>query len=577
MRVRSQLLVNYGAVLVIATAGLVLGLVSVLGLSQLNQRAIDDSVSTLDASTRMRAAIAQQALLLREPGLGTLVDHSRWHDEFERGLALARDHAGSDARAQRLLEQLDDDYQLLRNGGEPTTELLDGLRRDCAELASIALDQLRRAGTVGQARYVASILGLLGLATLLVGLLVSLHLARVISAPLEAMSRAARQMASGDFEVKLPQFGVREADTVATQFNDMALALRHFNALNIDKIIAEQRRSEAILSSIDDGLIICDHHGRIERMNPVAALQLGKTEAETVGRTLGEALERRELDALIRHGATPPETAEAPHEFSVDTGAHQRVLAYSMAPFQDVAEPGVVIVLRDVTMQREFDAIRTEFVLRASHELRTPLTSIQMAFGLLADGATFPPGSRNRELLDTIDEEMQRMLRLLNDLLDLSRLQSRSLQLQLEPLEAGELLTQAAQRFEHAAQDAGVELSQDCAEPGPMLRADRMHIDRVLDNLISNALRHTPEGGHVRLECQRRGDQVEICVIDDGDGIPYSQQARVFEPFVQIGRKVGGAGLGLAMCKEIVQQHGGQIGLRSAPGAGSAFTVRLPA
>lgn len=579
MRVRTQLLVNYGAVLVIATAGLVLGLVSVLGLAQLNQRAIDASVSTLDASARMRSTLAQQAHLLRppEPGRST-ADLARWDDEFQQALDVARRNASDSA--QPLLQRIEAEHRRLRTlppGSQELSQQLKQLELDCASLSALALSQLGSAGTLGRARYVASILGLLGLATLLIGLLVSLHLAKDISAPLEAMSRAARKVAAGDFEVKLPQYGVLEADTVATQFNDMALALKHFTALNIDKIIAEQRRNEAILRSIDDGLIICSHDGLIERLNPVAARQLGKTESESVGRSPGELLGQPQLDGQIREGSATPDTTSPPPEFTIDANGQQRVLAYSMVPFEDSATPGVVVVLRDVTMQREFDAIRTEFVLRASHELRTPLTSIQMAFGLLAGSTSFPHGSRHRDLLATIDEEMQRMLRLLNDLLDLSRLQSRSLRLQLEPLEATELLTRAVHRFEHTAREGGVTLSLERTSPDPVLRADRIHLDRVLDNLVSNALRHTPPGGTIRLGCRRQGDRVEISVIDTGDGIPYSQQARIFEPFVQIGNNAGGAGLGLAMCREIVQQHGGQISLRSTPGIGSAFTVRLPA
>jgi len=214
-------------------------------------------------------------------------------------------------------------------------------------------------------------------------------------------------------------------------------------------------------------------------------------------------------------------------------------------------------------------------VLRASHELRTPVTGMHMAFGLFRERAKFPPESREADLLDTVNEEMQRLMQLINDLLNFSRYQNGLQKLTLAPCSIEDLLAQAQSRFADAAAAKGIALNVEVQGPLPRLQADQAQLDRVLDNLIDNALRHTARDGQIRLQARRHGERVIISVEDNGEGIAYGQQGRIFEPFVQVGRKKGGAGLGLALCKEIVQLHGGRMGVYSRPGQGTQFYMAL--
>jgi NtrC-family two-component system sensor histidine kinase KinB len=266
-----------------------------------------------------------------------------------------------------------------------------------------------------------------------------------------------------------------------------------------------------------------------------------------------------------------------PDDLGIEVDGETRLLTYSLTPVIHTQGQilGAVMVLHDVTEQRAFERVRSEFVLRASHELRTPVTGMHMAFGLFRERAHFPPESREADLLDTVNEEMQRLMQLINDLLNFSRYQNGLQKLTLAPCSIEELLEQAQIRFSDGAQDKGVELLIEVQEPLPRLQADQPQLDRVLDNLIDNALRHTASGGLIRLQARRHGDRVIISVEDNGEGIAYGQQGRIFEPFVQVGRKKGGAGLGLALCKEIVQLHGGRMGVYSRPGQGTQFYMTL--
>jgi NtrC-family two-component system sensor histidine kinase KinB len=166
-------------------------------------------------------------------------------------------------------------------------------------------------------------------------------------------------------------------------------------------------------------------------------------------------------------------------------------------------------------------------------------------------------------------------MQLINDLLNFSRYQNGLQKLILGPCSIEDLLEQAQGRFAASAAEKGIELLVEVQGPLPRLQADQAQLDRVLDNLIDNALRHTAEAGQIRLQARRHGERVIISVEDNGEGIAYGQQGRIFEPFVQVGRKKGGAGLGLALCKEIVQLHGGRMGVYSRPGQGTQFYMAL--
>ncbi|MNC40185.1 Alginate biosynthesis sensor protein KinB [compost metagenome] len=171
---------------------------------------------------------------------------------------------------------------------------------------------------------------------------------------------------------------------------------------------------------------------------------------------------------------------------------------------------------------------------------------------------------------------MQRLVQLINDLLNFSRYQNGLQKLSLAACNVDNLLEQAQGRFVERASEHSIELRVEVQAPMPRLQADQAQLERVLDNLIDNALRHTRPNGQIRLQARRNGERVIISVEDNGEGIAYGQQGRIFEPFVQVGRKKGGAGLGLALCKEIVQLHGGRIGVYSRPGQGAQFYMALP-
>jgi NtrC-family two-component system sensor histidine kinase KinB len=241
-------------------------------------------------------------------------------------------------------------------------------------------------------------------------------------------------------------------------------------------------------------------------------------------------------------------------------------------------DPGKVLLLRDVTALKEVDRLKSEFISTASHELRGPLTSVAMSVTLLRESVGERLGDKERGLLSAAEEELQRLRALVNDLLDLSRLESGRLTLAQVALSPTAIVERAVELLRGQADRAGIELRMVLPATLPDVRVDAARITWVLTNLLGNAIRYAGDGGHVDVAATLAGRHVHVSVKDTGPGIPPEDQGRVFERFVRVGPTgdAGGTGLGLAICKEIVRAHGGTIWVESAPGRGSTFTFTLP-
>lgn len=590
MKLRTRLFLSISALITVALLGLVLGLVSVMQMASTQEQSVRDNFILLDLGLKLRQTLGDQLIIMLDdkPDLAALEASERQYLALiDQGIAHERkldNTAVSFSRAKadyvEFLEAFTASRQQPRQltGIKDLTEKFNVLRNGLIESYRQALTKIGETQDRARERalWISGLLGLVGFAVLVIGFITAHGLARRFGAPIEALAAAADDIGQGNFEVTLPVSSAAELNLLTHRFGVMAQALREHQATNVDELLAGQQRLQAVLDSIDDGLLMIDRQGQLEHLNPVAQRQLGWDEAR-LGQGLGEALGRLELDEelhLVLRGGT---LERAPEDLSIEVDGESRVLTYSLTPVSHTQGHilGAVMVLHDVTEQRAFERVRSEFVLRASHELRTPVTGMHMAFGLLQERLHFPPESREADLLNTVTEEMQRLMQLINDLLNFSRYQNGLQKLTLAPCSIDDLLEEARLRFAEQAQAQGIELLVAIQGPLPRLHADAAQLDRVLDNLIDNAMRHTGEDGQIRLQARRHGERVIISVEDNGEGIAYGQQGRIFEPFVQVGRKKGGAGLGLALCKEIVQLHGGRMGVYSRPGQGTQFYMAL--
>jgi len=590
MKLRTRLFLGFSALMTVALLGLLLALVSVMQMAKSQEQLIRNNFAIIEINQQLRQTLGNHLIVMltdsrRSDALEPL--SQSFQQTLERGIAEASDEADRQAfqavasAYASFLQQVDaaSNQNLTLLEDNPLSQAFNQVRSLMTDMQRTAYDKIRdtELRSRDRASLLAGLLGLTAIAVLLIGFITAHSFARRFGEPIERLSAAADQIGRGDFNIALPTPHIAELSSLSRRFGLMAQALHEFKQTNVEALVNGQQRLQALLDSIDDGLLIVDRDGRLEHANPVAQRQLA-WENEHLGSTLGEALGYPDLDNAARQVLDDKPLSDPPEDLTIEADGERRLLAWRISPVShhDGSISGAVMVLHDVTDQRTFERVRNEFVLRASHELRTPVTGMQMAFSLLRERLRYPAGSRESDLFDTVHEEMQRLVRLINDLLNFSRYQSGQQKLELEQCHIPELLEAARQRFEVNAAEQEVQLKLELQQPLPTLMLDRQQIERVMDNLLSNALRHTPKGGEVRLLARHHGERMILSVEDNGEGIPYSQQARIFEPFVQIGRRRGGAGLGLALCKEIAQLHGGRIGVHSRIGHGTIFYVALP-
>jgi NtrC-family two-component system sensor histidine kinase KinB len=459
------------------------------------------------------------------------------------------------------------------------------IRDTCIKLQSLNHEAMYAASN--RARRLAAqaipLITLIGATAMIVGISFSLFLSRLISRPVTELKNAVMHLAQGDYTVQVPVGGAGELALLAESFNLMAEKLKHFHDLNIDQILAEKRKSEAIIRSVDDGLVVVDEKLLITNINPKATSIFGVDPEEALGNHILEVVRDdrifQALKASLETGQ-PPRLTEGEDILTVQHDEESQHYQTAILPMRSKAGiiPGAVLVLRDITRLKELDRLKSEFVMTASHELRTPLTSIGMSVSLLMESAAAKLTDQERELLDVCHEEVNRLKALVNDLLDLAKIEAGKLELSLEPVAPGFLSLQASTMIKTQADAKGIALTVEVPEDLPEVLADSNKIVWVLVNLLANAVRYTSAGGHVWLRGERLGDMVQLKVQDDGPGVPREMQSRIFDKFVRLdqGEATSGSGLGLAISKEIIRAHRGVIWLESEPGQGSTFTFTLP-
>jgi len=417
---------------------------------------------------------------------------------------------------------------------------------------------------------------------LIVALVFSLLLAERIVRPLRRFMDASRKISAGDYAVQVPVETDDELGRLAGEFNQMATQLGHYHEMNIEQIISEKTKGEAILSSIEDGLVVFDPDLKVTGINPAGRRILDLEFAEVTNLVCADILPAPNICEMIRRTVETGMQPDVPEEQRIITlqkGERSRHYLFSVTPIRGRERnlSGIVLLLRDVTRLKEVERLKSEFIMAASHELRTPLTGMGMSVDLLLEHASHGLSEKDRELLQAAHEEVHRMKALVNDLLDLSKIEAGRIELEFEKVPVQTLFEHVHEVFKDQAEMKHVKLTIEPASDLPDVRADANKATWVLTNLVSNALRYVGQDGQIRITAKRIGPHVHFSVRDNGPGIPTEYQSKIFQKFVQVkGQQSGGTGLGLAICKEIVRAHGGAIWVESSPGQGSTFTFTLP-
>lgn len=486
---------------------------------------------------------------------------------------IARSHQGAFAEARQYY------YEVVRYHS-------DQLRELCFQLFQINQTALVRAearthSIASQTAYGTMIVSIV---TLALSIIATAWLIKVVIKPAEELTETVKRIGKGKLDLKIDVLSNDEIGQLSREFNKMTERLRRFEQMNIDQIIAEKRKSEAIVESISDGLVVTDAQMRIIHINKAIADLFGCTEAEAVMQPVSAIIRDERVLALIRDASRPGDQAKEPKDALLQLSAHGRQLFFRPKVTRIFDSEGmlygVVTLLQDVTQFKELDRMKSDFIATVSHEFRTPVTSINMSVDILNQGILGSLNERQKELIDSTKEDCQRLTKLARELLQLSKLESGKLQIRNEELDMKSLIESSVRPLQLQFQEKAVLLALDIPASLPHLVADEQQITWVITNLVTNALKYTDAAGKVTVRVGTEGHSLRVDVIDTGQGISPENLEKVFDKFVQVKQSSdttpGSVGLGLAIAKEIVEMYGGRIWAVSTPGQGSAFSFVLP-
>ena len=601
MKLKSKILLGYGLSL-----GLIL-LVGGWGINSLrrlgrasdailreNYNSIVAAENTIEALERQDSAILLFLLENRDRGSqqfqNNQIEFLKWLGRAEGNITIKgeaeivasiesayQDYLNAFAQMQREdVVTTEEYYQTIVPIFEQTRDRSNRLRninQQAMEAASVNAQQIANRAVWSMAIAGATAAG--------IGLGFSLLLTRRIVRPLSDMTTATEKIASGEYDIALQVKSEDELGILAREITTMSQKLKAFRDLNVGKVIVEKQRSDAIVQSIADGIIVVDSELRIIAINPIAADIANVKSMLATNNHFLDVFSDRTLYKHLRHTA---ETGKPPQLeddiLTVERDKHTQYYKFAITPVvtETEATVGAILLLQDVTKLKELDNLKSEFVATASHELRTPLTGMSMSLNLLAETTEGKLSESESELIEAAVEDVERLRSLVNDLLDLSKIESGKLNLDFVDVKVNFLLDKAVSALNIQAEQNLVSLIEQPLSEDITIKADANKIIWVLTNLIANALRYSDPGSDLNIGATLRNSWVEIYVADRGAGIPLEYQSKIFDKFVQVEteKDVGGSGLGLAICKEMVQAHGGRIWVDSTVGQGSTFTFTVP-
>ena len=532
-----------------------------------------DNYNTLHYSRNMLLAL--EDLHTNEKGVA----------QFEYNLSLQKRNV-TEPGERVVTERIDQHFLSLAKQLKDSTIAAD-LHKDIFQLMYLNMQAIENKNNIANATAEKAILAIsiVGAICFMIAFVLLVNLPLAIAGPIVQLTDSIKQIAAGNYKRRLHFKRKDEFGEVAQSFNTMAQKLEEYTESKLGKILQHKKRIEALIDNMHDAVIGIDEEKRVLFANEPACLLSGLKHAEFEGQKLVEIASSNDLirKLLDRINALNQQSEHLGlvqiFAYGKDNYFELEVIDINVVPTGEESSQfiGQFILLKNVTSFKERDVAKTNFIGTVSHELKTPIASIRMGIQLLENKRIGELNEEQKDLLEGIADDTERLLKITGELLDIAQVESGTIQMKLNPATIGPIIDYALLANRSMLDQKKIQLRVELEEELPMVFIDNEKTAWVLTNLLSNAIRYSDEGGAICLAVKRMGARVLLRVEDQGQGIPVQYLAKIFDRYFRVpGGTKEGTGLGLSISKEFIESMGGEIDVQSVFGTGSAFFVYLP-
>ncbi|HXR83827.1 MAG TPA: ATP-binding protein [Hanamia sp.] len=574
MKIKSKLLLSVGLLFTMIALLTFLGTVYISNLSKDTKNILVDNYNTLNYSRQMLIA------------LNNGVENPGPRIEFQTNLAKQQANI-TEVGEKELTDKLTTDFKKLQLAYADTA-LQRVIQKDITDIMLLNMQAIQRKSNKAQSTAEASIfwISIAGTICFVIALTMLFNVPGNIANPIKELTTSIKEIAAQNYSRRLHFEKHDEFGELASAFNTMAEKLEEYKASNLEKLMMEKKRIETLINNMNDPVIGLDENKRVLFMNNIAFQVSGLSAEHVIGKPVQDIAMRNDLirklaEDLFDKENEPIKTKSSPVKIYADNKEsyfEKEIIPIKIIPTgeKEEKEIGNVILLQNITLYKELDFAKTNFIATVSHELKTPISSIKMSLQLLENKQVGKLNTEQQSLVESIKEDAGRLLKITGELLNMAQVESGTIQMNVMPSDAKEIIKYAVDANKSAAEQKQIKIEVNIPDTLPKVLADNEKTWWVLTNLLSNAIRYSYDNSIIYINVTKENGKIKFSVNDSGQGIPPQYVDKIFDRYFRIpGSKKEGTGLGLSISKEFIEAQGGTINVKSDLGAGSTFSFAL--
>lgn len=571
MNIKTKLTLGVGLLFILIIILILTGAFNIKALKSDSENILTANYKSLQYCTNMLAALENK------PENGILVMENNLRNQ-ERNI--------TELREAEVTEELRTYFDTYKSGSEDQSTK-DGLRKSILRIMDMNMSAIEIKSDIAKATADKAVLWILIIGSLcfIIAFVLLIRLPASIAGPVKELTSSIKQIAAGNYSQRVNFEGHNEFGQLAFSFNTMAKKLEEYNNTNLARLMKEKLRIETLINKMHDPVLGLDENLKIIFANDEAIKLIGISGIDLVGKFAQEVSVRNDLVRTLIQDIMLGANTDKQKQNTIKINSEKKEGYYEKEIFPIVITPegekesrmiGHVIFLRNVTAYKELDFARTNFIATISHEFKTPISSIKLSLQIIENEKIGKLNSEQRNLLDSIKEDANRLLKITGELLNMSQVESGNIQLSILPSDPKEMLMYAINATRSQADQKQIRFDINCPDNVTQVLADNEKTAWVITNLISNAIRYSYDHSSVSLNVNETASKVSISVKDTGQGIAPEYKSKIFDRYFRVpGTKKEGTGLGLSISKEFIEAQGGTIQVESEFGAGSTFTITL--